>query len=123
MTHDPDGVAGGAVAATDGRPAPKEVAAEIARLTLHADAQERAVAELEVTVTQLQAALGSRVTIERAVGMLAERFDLALPDAFELLRAGARNSRRELRGLAQEVTESRGSTPDEIVDARRRLGS
>lgn len=99
------------------------MAFEIARLTLHADAQERAVAELEVTVGQLQAALGSRVTIERAVGMLAERFDLALPDAFELLRAAARNSRRVLRGLAQEVTESRGWTPEEIVAARRRRGS
>lgn len=99
------------------------MAAEIARLTLHADAQERAVAELEVTVGQLQAALGSRVTIERAVGMLAERFDLALPDAFELLRAAARNSRRVLRGLAQEVTESRGWTPEEIVAARRRRAS
>jgi hypothetical protein len=52
--------------------------------------------------------------------MLAERFDLAIPDAFELLRSAARDSRREVRGLAEEMLESRGRTPAEIADARRR---
>jgi hypothetical protein len=114
-----DGV-DGAIAATDGHAVPTEIAAELTRLTLYADAQERKVAELQTTVGQLQTALDSRVVIERAVGMLGERFDLASQDAFELLRSAARNSRRELRALAQELTESRASTPAEIVDARRR---
>jgi hypothetical protein len=114
-----DGV-DGAIAATDGHAVPAEIAAELTRLTLYADAQERKVAELQTTVGQLQTALDSRVVIERAVGMLGERFDLASQDAFELLRSAARNSRRELRALAQELTESRASTPAEIVDARRR---
>jgi AmiR/NasT family two-component response regulator len=58
--------------------------------------------------------------IERAIGMLAERFDLAIPDAFELLRSAARTSRREVRALAEEMLASRGRTPNEIADVRRR---
>ena len=108
-------------ASTDGHPAAPETVAAITRLTLHAEEQARKLSELENTIGQLQSALGSRVAIERAVGMLAERFDLAMPDAFELLRSAARNSRREVRQLALEVTESRGWTPDEIIDARRRF--
>jgi AmiR/NasT family two-component response regulator len=108
------------VAATDGQPASSE-AAEILRLTIYADEQARKVDELQQTIQQLQTALDSRVVTERAVGMLAQRFDLAIDEAFELLRSAARNSRRELRALAEEVTESRGWTPDEIVEARRRL--
>jgi AmiR/NasT family two-component response regulator len=91
--------------------------AELARLTLYADAQERRVSELQATVSQLQAALDSRVAIERAVGMLAERLGLPLPDAFEVLRAAARNSRREVRALAEQLTTFREETPLEIVQA------
>jgi AmiR/NasT family two-component response regulator len=103
----------------DGSPFSSEVMAEITRLTLYADAQERKVRELETTVLQLQSALDSRVVIERGVGMLAERFGLSLPDAFELLRKAARDSRREVRALAEELLETRTRTPDEIDDARR----
>jgi AmiR/NasT family two-component response regulator len=94
-------------------------AAEFMRLTVYADAQERKVRELQATVLQLQSALDSRVVIERAIGMLAERFGLPIPDAFELLRAAARNSRREVRALAEELLESPGRTPVEIAGARR----
>ena len=119
MAESSDGV-GESTASVDGHPASSEVAAEIARLTLYADTQARKVSTLETTIGQLQAALDSRVVIERSVGMLAERFDLSIPDAFELLRSAARNSRREVSALGEELTESRGWTPDEIVDARRR---
>ena len=111
----------GSVPTTDGHPATAEAAAEITRLILYADEQARKVEGLQVTVGQLQTALDSRVLTERAVGMPAERFDLTTDDAFELLRSAARNSRRGVRELAQELTESRGWTPDEIVEARRRL--
>src|SRR5882724_6970176 len=80
----------------DGHGPPAQMEAEIQRLVVYADAQER-------KVTQLQAALDSRVAIERAIGMLAERFGLLFPDAFELLRAAARNSRCEVRALAAEL--------------------
>jgi hypothetical protein len=110
----------GTIASTDGRAASAAVAAELTQLTLYADAQERKVIELQKTVGQLQTALDSRVVIERAVGMLGERFDLAIQDAYELLRSAARSSQRELRALAEEITQSRASTPAEIVAARRR---
>lgn len=90
---------------------------EITRLILYADSQERRVQELQTTVSQLQSALDSRVVIERAVGMLAERLNVAVKDAFELLRAAARTSRREVRALAEQITESRAETPHEVVDA------
>lgn len=82
---------------------------ELESLTRYADVQER-------RVSQLQTALDSRVVIEQAVGMLAERFELNVSDAFELLRRAARNSRRELRALATETTQSR-TTPHAIAAA------
>jgi AmiR/NasT family two-component response regulator len=105
---------------SDGVPASTVTPAELARLTSYSDTQERKVRDLQTTVAQLQHALDSRVAIDRAIGMLAERFDLLIPDAFELLRSAARDSRREVRALAEEITESRGWTPDEIIAARRR---
>jgi ANTAR domain len=108
-------------AATDGHAANAEAAAEITRLTLYADGQARKVDELQTTIAQLESALDSRVVIERAIGMLAERFDLTIADAFELLRSAARNSRRKVHALAEELAESRGWTPDDIVDARSRF--
>jgi AmiR/NasT family two-component response regulator len=83
---------------------------ELESLARYADAQER-------RVSQLQTALDSRVVIEQAVGMLAERFELSLSDAFELLRRAARNSRGELRALATETIQNR-STPHAIAAAQ-----
>jgi len=61
----------------------------------------------------------SRVIIEQAIGILAERFDLPTPDAFEVLRSAARNSRREVKAVAEEVRASR-ETPHL---SRPRLGA
>jgi len=85
-----------------------ETAVEMERLVVYADAQER-------KAMQLQSALDSRVVIEQAIGILAERFDLPVADAFEVLRAAARNSRREVRGIAEELRASR-ETPPAITD-------
>jgi hypothetical protein len=87
---------------------PPELAAEMQRLVVYADAQER-------KASQLQSALDSRVAIEQANGMLAERFDLQFVEAFELLRSAARSSRKEVRAIAEELRASR-RTPAEIVD-------
>jgi ANTAR domain len=106
-----------AAAATDGSP---PAADEIARLTLYADAQERKVGELEMTVGHLRHALETRIVIDRAVGMLSERFGVTIADAFELLREAARNNRRAVRELASEITESRGQTPPEVAEVVRR---
>ena len=62
---------------------------------------------LEIENAQLRAALDSRVVIEQAKGILAERFALQLPAAFLLLRRAARTSRRNRgarrRRLAQDT--------------------
>jgi len=93
-----------------------------------ASAAERATRLEELVValaqdnTHLQRALDSRVVIEQAKGVLAERFGIELPDAFELLRRSARSNRIRLRDLAARVVESR-ETPAEIaamLDGHRR---
>jgi AmiR/NasT family two-component response regulator len=87
------------------------MSAELEELARYADMQEQ-------KASQLQAALDSRVVIEQAVGMLAERFDLSIGEAFELLRRAARESRSELRALAAQLTQSRRATPDAVTAAR-----
>jgi ANTAR domain len=69
----------------------------------------------EERIRQLETALESRVVIEQAKGRLAERFELGVDDAFELLRTSARSGRMPLHTLAQAVVEHPGSTPAEIV--------
>ena len=63
---------------------------------------------------QLEHALQSRVVIEQAKGMLAERFAVRPDEAFELLRRGARNHRIRVHDLAGRVVRER-QTPPEIV--------
>jgi hypothetical protein len=92
----------------DARAMPAQIEAEMERLVVYADAQER-------KVSQLQTALDARVVIEQAIGILAERFVLSLADAFEVLRGAARNSRREVRAVAEELRASR-DTPISISD-------
>jgi AmiR/NasT family two-component response regulator len=61
---------------------------------------------------QLRVALATRVTIEQAKGVLAERHLLAPEQAFEALRRAARDNRRPLRDLAEEVLHSNRTPPD-----------
>ena len=56
---------------------------------------------------QLQFALGSRIVIEQAKGILIERLDLPPERAFDLMRAAARSSRANLHDLAVQVLSSR----------------
>jgi hypothetical protein len=63
---------------------------------------------------QLQEALESRVVIEQAKGVVAERFGLEPERAFEILRHAARSNRMQLQDLARQVVSSR-KTPWELA--------
>lgn len=63
---------------------------------------------------QLQEALESRIVIEQAKGVLAERFHLEPDRAFDVLRRAARSHRVPLRDLARHVVDSR-KTPWEVA--------
>jgi GAF domain-containing protein len=68
---------------------------------------ERAMDHTLATVDQLQQALHSRIMIEQAKGMLAERTGLPLSAAFELLRSFARNNHRRLHDVCEDLIEGR----------------
>ncbi len=90
---------------------PRRVDADIERL-------QALVQKLLVRNQQLERALESRVLIEQAKGVLAERLELDPEGAFEVLRRAARNNRVKIHELAARVVVGR-ETPDEIVEALR----
>jgi GAF domain-containing protein len=67
--------------------------------------QQRSIRHREALTEQLQSALNSRVLIEQAKGVLAERLHLDVADAFALLRNGARSHNRRLSDLAQSIVD------------------
>jgi GAF domain-containing protein len=73
--------------------------------------QQRAIHRSGVVTEQLQTALNSRVLIEQAKGILAERLHLDVADAFALLRSGARNHNRRLSDLARAIIEGTEQIP------------
>ena len=52
---------------------------------------------------QLEQALKSRVAIEQAKGVVAERYGLELDEAFQLIRRAARSRRMKLHDLVQKI--------------------
>jgi AmiR/NasT family two-component response regulator len=102
------------VSATDGAPQLLIPAAETAE---EAEAQAERLRELVASLLdknqQLQQALESRIVIEQAKGVLAERYRMSVDESFELLRRSARNHRTRLHALAAAVVASH-ETPPEI---------
>jgi AmiR/NasT family two-component response regulator len=74
--------------------------ADIAAVAL---VQERAVRESRDVVYQLQGALTSRVVIEQAKGMLAERTQISVDVAFARLRTHARDHNSRLSDVARDL--------------------
>ena len=76
-------------------------------------------ARLAVTVAQLEHALASRVGVEQAIGVLAERHRLRPREAFDLLRGAARSRGQRITVMAQEVVASTTNPllriPDELA--------
>jgi AmiR/NasT family two-component response regulator len=61
------------------------------------------VRELQIRAGELQHALDSRVAIEQAKGMVAERAKVDMDEAFRRLRTHSRAKNRRLTGLAVDV--------------------
>jgi hypothetical protein len=71
---------------------------------------------------QLEQALQSRVAIEQAKGVLAERYQLGLDEAFEIIRRGARSNRMKLHDLVRKIRPGE-DTPEELVAQLRGLAA
>lgn len=76
---------------------------------------------LAVTITQLEHALASRVRVEQAIGVLAERHRLRPREAFDLLRRASRSRGARVTDLAQDVVASAANPllllPEELARA------
>lgn len=84
-------------------PADIEVAQAFADIATIAILQHRAAREAQVVNEQLSHALNSRVVIEQAKGMVAERLDLDMEGSFTVLRLHARNHNLRLVDVAEGV--------------------
>lgn len=69
--------------------------------------QERAVRESHGVMAQLQGALSTRVVIEQAKGVLAERAQIGVDAAFARLRGHARDQNQRLSDVARQLIEGR----------------
>jgi transcriptional regulator with GAF, ATPase, and Fis domain len=67
--------------------------------------QNRAVREAQVLTDQLTEALNTRVAIEQAKGVVAERKNVSVEEAFERLRSHARQNNLRLVEVARAVVE------------------
>lgn len=82
--------------------------------------QQRAVQRSADLADQLQTALNSRLIIEQAKGVLAEREHCDMPAAFELLRGHSRRTGRRLSEVAAAVVAGQISTHDLTAPRPRR---
>ncbi len=71
---------------------------------------QRILTRSEMVNQQLQTALNTRVIIEQAKGVLAERGAVDMDEAFALLRAYARKTQQRLADLARTVVEGADTT-------------
>ncbi|WP_040803799.1 GAF and ANTAR domain-containing protein [Nocardia concava] len=79
----------------------------------------RILADTLTVNEQLNTALNSRVIIEQAKGMLAERADLDMDTAFQILRRHARNRNRHLSDLARAVVDRTIALDTLLTDPKR----
>jgi hypothetical protein len=86
-------------------PADRDVGQALADVATIGIVHQRILTHSELINQQLQAALNTRVVIEQAKGVIAERGDVDMEQAFALLRSYARTSRRRLADVAHAVVE------------------
>jgi AmiR/NasT family two-component response regulator len=78
-------------------------------------AMERLLAVTEASYerrAQLQHALESRITIEQAKGIVAERYRLDVDEAFEAIRRASRTNRMKLHDLAGQIRPGEPTPPE-----------
>jgi AmiR/NasT family two-component response regulator len=94
----------------------QDAAAAVARLlaVTHASYERRA---------QLEHALESRISIEQAKGVIAERYDLDVEEAFALIRRAARSHRMKLYDLVGAIRPGQPTPPElaAVISAERRV--
>jgi GAF domain-containing protein len=85
------------------RPGDVAAAQAMTDLATIAILQHRASLEAQLVNNQLTAALNTRIIIEQAKGMVAERETIDPAEAFRRLRKHARNHNRRLADVARDV--------------------
>lgn len=91
------------------------IAQALADVATIAILQQRSISRASLLAEQLQSALNSRIVVEQAKGVLAERGQLDMQHAFERLRGYARDRNLKLSDVAAEVVRERLSS-DAILD-------
>src|SRR5205814_4981300 len=97
------------------RPADIDAAQALADVATITILQHRAVLEVQVVNQQLQHALNSRIAIEQAKGMVAERTGLDMEQAFSLIRNHARDHNARLADVANDLI--RGALSPTALDS------
>ena len=80
---------------------------------------QRGLHEAELLTAQLQRALDSRVIVEQAKGVLAERRGITVDEAFALLRGHARDHNLPLSELARQIADGSSTAAELLADPRR----
>ncbi|MGZ4741101.1 MAG: GAF and ANTAR domain-containing protein [Ilumatobacteraceae bacterium] len=99
------------VALTDAEVALAQALADVASIAM---VQDQATRQAAIREGHLQHALLSRIVIEQAKGMLAERGRIEMDEAFSRLRAFARSNNRGLTEVAEALVAG-GISIDEIL--------
>ncbi|MEU9187598.1 GAF and ANTAR domain-containing protein [Streptomyces sp. NPDC048484] len=91
-------------------PADARVAQALADVATIAILQHRTIAHANQQRAQMQAALTSRIVIEQAKGILAERWETGVDAAFDALRGHARSHRLGLTQLSRQLVDGQLDT-------------
>jgi hypothetical protein len=98
-----------------------DLAQALAHVASVALVQEKAAADKELIVTQLNTALTSRIVIEQAKGVLAQTGRLDMEQAFLALRRYARDHNQRLTDVSAAIV-SRSLASQDVLDYTSRKG-
>lgn len=90
--------------------------ADVATIALLQNRQER---DSQMVADQLQEALNSRIVIEQAKGIIAERLGVGVSEAFSRMRGYARSSGRRLGEVAREIIDGTLRPEETLVPSSR----